>query len=632
VDPVVEGRTRAKQDLFGDTERRRGIPLLIHGDAAFAGQGLVAETLNLSQLVGYSTGGTVHIVVNNQIGFTTAPNDARSTVYCTDVAKMIQAPIFHVNAEDPEAAVYVAELALDFRQTFNRDVVIDLYCYRRHGHNEGDEPSFTQPLMYRAIRDRPTLSEVYTEQLIMRGDLTADETHAITEEFQAKLHRAQQEMKAAGPRRHAGFAPQGRWTGISNRYSFAPVVTGVPLATLRQIAEALTRAPEHFTLNPKIAKLLEMRQDEMAQGRPIDWPFAEALAFGSLLLEGTPVRLSGQDSRRGTFSQRHAVLFDARTGDRYLPLNALGPKQAHFQCYDSLLAEAAVLGFEFGYALDDPYALVLWEAQFGDFANGAQPIIDQFIVCSESKWQRANGLVMLLPHGYEGQGPEHSSARLERFLQMFADDNIQVANLTTPAQYFHILRRQVKRGFRKPLILMTPKSLLRHKAAVSPLEELVSGRFQEILDDPAAEPARVRRVLLCSGKVYYDLLEKRQPLGADHVAIVRVEQLAPLAEDAMRAMFQRYAKARDWVWVQEESQNMGGWTFMDARLRALGRPVEYVGRDASASPATGSLKVHQREQRELVEAALTGLVPHLVRASADGRVTNETGAAALAGR
>jgi 2-oxoglutarate dehydrogenase E1 component len=623
VDPVVEGRTRAKQELFGDTERKRGIPLLIHGDAAFAGQGLVAETLNLSQLAGYTTGGTIHIIVNNQIGFTTAPNDARSTVYCTDVAKMIQAPIFHVNAEDPEAAVYVSELALEFRQTFHRDVIIDLYCYRRHGHNEGDEPSFTQPLMYNKIRERPTLTEVYTEQLILRGDLTADETLAITEDFQAKLQKAQAEVKASGPRRRLEPASKGRWAGVLNRYSFAPPPTGISYEKLRTITEALTRVPEHFTLNPKIAKLLEMRQDEMAKRRPIDWSFAEALAFGSLLLEGTPVRLSGQDSRRGTFSQRHAVLFDARTGDRFLPLNSIAPNQALFQCYDSLLAEAAVLGFEFGYSLDDPHSLVLWEAQFGDFANGAQPIIDQFIVCSESKWQRSSGLVMLLPHGYEGQGPEHSSARLERYLQMVADDNIEVANLTTPAQYFHILRRAMKRSFRKPLVLMTPKSLLRHKAAVSPVEELETGHFRNVIDDAAADPARVRRVLLCSGKVFYDLLEKREAKSIADIAIIRVEQLAPFAEDELKAILGRYSKAREWAWVQEESQNMGGWTYMEPRLRAMGRPVEYVGRDASASSATGSLRIHQREQRELVDAALTGSLPHLVRAIPDGRPAKE---------
>jgi 2-oxoglutarate dehydrogenase E1 component len=619
VDPVVEGRVRAKQRLYGDNERKRGIPLLIHGDAAFAGQGLVAETLNLANLEGYTTGGTLHVIVNNQIGFTTSPSDARSTTYCTDVAKMLQAPIFHVNAEDPEAAYFVAELALEFRQTFNRDVVVDLYCYRRHGHNEGDEPSFTQPIMYRKIRERPTQSEVYTETLIMRGDLTTDETEAIDQEFQAKLQKAQEEVKAHPPQRGMpGFA--GRWSGFTNQYSYAPVPTAVPFETMWEITEGLTRLPDNFTLNPKIARLLEVRRADLERRQPIDWAFAELMAFGSLLLEGTPVRLSGQDVRRGTFSQRHAVLYDARTGDRYLPLNFLRPEQAQMHIYDSLLAENAVLGFDFGYSLDDPSMLVLWEAQFGDFANGAQVVIDQFIVCSESKWQRASGLVMLLPHGYEGQGPEHSSARLERYLQMFADDNIQVANPSTPAQYFHLLRRQMKRSFRKPLIVMTPKSLLRHKEAVSPVVEFTGGRFHEILDDSAADPARVRRVLLCSGKVYYDLRERQAAKGAHDVAIVRVEQLAPVREEMVKHIVGRYDKAREWAWVQEESQNMGAWTYIEPRLRALGYPVEYVGRDASASPATGSHHIHAREQKELVDAALSGTLPHVVRASTPARV------------
>src|SRR5579871_3990917 len=475
VNPVVEGRTRAKQLLFGDEERRLGIPLLIHGDASFAGQGLVAETLNLSQLAGYKTGGTVHVIINNQIGFTTAPSDARSTTYCTDVAKMIQVPIFHVNGEDPEAAVYVAELALDFRQTFNRDVVIDMYCYRRHGHNEGDEPSFTQPLMYSKIAGRPSLTELYTETLIMRGDLTAAETEALVEKFHAKLQAALEEVKTGLPHYVGMRGFGGQWKGLSPRYSHVSVETGVSYETLRVIGEGLTRVPEHFAVHAKIARQLEERRKEIEERQPVDWPMAEALAFGSLLLEGVPVRLSGQDSRRGTFSQRHAVLYDSRSGEPYYPLNALGPKQAPFSAYDSLLSEAAVLGFEFGYSLDAPGTLVLWEAQFGDFANGAQVIIDQFIVCSESKWQRDSGLVMLLPHGYEGQGPEHSSARLERFLQLCAEDNIQVCNLTTPAQYFHLLRGQMKRNFRKPLVLLTPKSLLRLKAAVSPMDQLTSG-------------------------------------------------------------------------------------------------------------------------------------------------------------
>ncbi|MBY0527088.1 MAG: 2-oxoglutarate dehydrogenase E1 component [Gemmataceae bacterium] len=618
VDPVVEGRTRAKQQLFGDTERKRGIPLLIHGDAAFAGQGLVAETLNLAQVDGYTTGGTLHVIINNQIGFTTSPNDARSTTYCTDIAKMLQVPIFHVNAEDPEAAVFVAELALEFRQAFNKDVCIDMYCYRRHGHNEGDEPSFTQPLMYRKIAERPALGEVYTEQLIMQGVLTTEEAEAIDAEFQNKLQSAQTEVKAHQRRRDVrSFGA--RWSGLQPRYSHAQVQTAVPNESLNKITEALTRVPEDFTLNPKIARLLEIRRKQMEKREPIDWAFAEALAFGSLLLEGTAIRLSGQDTRRGTFSQRHAVLFDARTGDRYLPLSSLASGRTVINVYDSVLAETAVLGFEFGYSLDDPQTLVLWEAQFGDFANGAQVIIDQFIACSESKWQRSSGLVMLLPHGYEGQGPEHSSARLERFLQLFADDNMQVANLTTPAQYFHVLRRQMRRNFRKPLILMTPKSLLRHPAAVSPVDDFAKGRFHDVIDDENADVKRTRRVLLCSGKVYYDLRERQAAEQIDDVAIVRVEQLAPFPEESLRQTLTRYRAAKEWAWVQEESQNMGGWTFSKPRLRELGYDVAYVGRDASASPATGSHVIHKREQKELVEAALRGSVPHLVRAFATGK-------------
>jgi 2-oxoglutarate dehydrogenase E1 component len=461
---------------------------------------------------------------------------------------------------------------------------------------------------------------VYTEQLILRGDLTADETEAIDATFESKLQAAQQEVKVA-PHRRSKEAVGGQWEGLTTRYSHTPVETGVPWETLMAVTEGMSRLPEGFAVNPKIARILQARLQDMRQRGPIDWAFAEALAFGALLLEGTPIRLSGQDSRRGTFSQRHAVLFDARTGERYLPLNSLRPDQAKFSAFDSLLSEAAVLGFEFGYSLDDPRKLVLWEAQFGDFANGAQVIIDQFIVCSTSKWQRDSGLVMLLPHGYEGQGPEHSSARLERFLQLCGEDNIQVCNLTTPAQYFHLLRRQMRRSFRRPLVLMTPKSLLRHKRAVSSAGCLMQGHFKEVLDD-TADPTRVRRVLLCSGKVYYDLWERREQEKKADVALVRMEQFYPFPTDLLRGMLGQYANARDWVWVQEESMNMGGWTFMEPRLRAMGYPVTYVGRDTSASPATGSRQVHLREQREVVGAAVSGRVPHMVRASVDGLHVN----------
>ncbi len=625
VNPVVEGRVRAKQRQSKDRERRKQVlPLLIHGDAAFAGQGLVAETLNLSQLKGYRTGGTLHVIVNNQIGFTTSPSDARSTRYCTDVAKMLDVPIFHVNGEDPEACVFVAELALEFRQTFSKDVVIDLFCYRRHGHNEGDDPSFTQPLMYKKIKERPPIGDLYTEQLIMGGDLTAEETEAIGATFQQKLQNALDEVKSDGQVTHDPPGFTGHWQGLSSSYSHQPVQTGVPRETLNRIAQGLTLAPANFHVHPKIERILASRATAVRERGEIDWATAELLAFGSLLLEGVPVRLSGQDSRRGTFSQRHAVLVDHQTQELHLPLNHLRQGQADLTAYDSLLSEAAVLGFEYGYALDEPHMLVLWEAQFGDFANGAQVIIDQFIAAGESKWRRSNGVVLLLPHGYEGQGPEHSSGRLERFLQLCAEDNIQVCNLTTPAQYFHVLRRQVKRNFRKPLVILTPKSLLRHKRAVSPVETLVSDRFHEVLDDPAAVK-QPRRVLLCSGKVHYDLLEQRERLasgevglacraGPEATAILRLEQLYPFPDEQLLQVLAPYRKAQEWAWVQEESHNMGAWTFLEPRLRdLLGRPVEYVGRDASASPATGSLFVHKREQAELVEAALSGPLPHLVR-------------------
>jgi 2-oxoglutarate dehydrogenase E1 component len=618
VNPVVEGRMRAKQRRFGDRDRRLGVPVLIHGDAAFAGQGLVAETLNLSQLPGYRTGGTIHIVVNNQIGFTTAPSDGRSTRYCTDVAKMIEVPIFHVNGEDPQAVIFVAELALDFRQRFGKDVVIDMFCFRRHGHNEGDEPAFTQPLMYEKIKNRISIRELYTEQLVMAGDLTSQEAETIAETFADKLREVLEEVRRGGaqsPADNRGFA--GAWKGLTTHFSFKPVETGVAYETLRMITEKAAQVPPGFTVNPKLAKLISARVKTMEAKGSVDWAYGEMLAIGSLLYEDTPVRLSGQDSRRGTFSQRHAVLFDSRTGERFTPLDHIKENQPEFCVYDSLLSEAAVLGFDYGYSLDEPHMLIMWEAQFGDFANGAQVIIDQFIASAESKWGRGSGLVMLLPHGYEGQGPEHSSARLERFLQLSAEDNIQVAVPTTPAQYFHLLRRQVRREFRKPLIVMTPKSLLRHKLAVSPVDHLKVGHFYDVLDDPTS-PDRVRRVLFCSGKVYYDLVAKRAEVGSQReVAVIRLEQLYPWPADQLKSVLERYRSAREWIWVQEESQNMGAWTFVAPRLQELmGLGVQYVGRDASASPATGSKLVHDREQAEIALAAVGGAaVPHLVSAS-----------------
>jgi 2-oxoglutarate dehydrogenase E1 component len=618
VNPVAEGRMRAKQRRHLDKGRKLGLPILIHGDAAFAGQGLVAETLNLSQLPGYRTGGTIHIVVNNQIGFTTSPSEARSTRYCTDVARMIEVPIFHVNGEDPEAVVYVGELATDYRQTFGQDVVVDMICYRRHGHNEGDEPGFTQPIMYEKIRNRISIRELYTEQLVMSGELSSQEAEAIAETFAEKMQEVFEEVKVRGvePRTVPPGYATGPWASLTPRYSFEIVPTGVAYEQLKSIAEVAVRPPGGFTVNPKLARILAVRSKTIESRGAVDWSFAEYLAFGSLLLEGTPVRLSGQDSGRGTFSQRHAVLVDQHTGERWKPLDHLAPNQPEFCVYDSLLSEAAVLGFDFGYSLEEPNMLIMWEAQFGDFANGAQVIIDQFIAPSESKWGRGSGLVLLLPHGYEGQGPEHSSARLERFLQLCAEENIQVVVPSTPAQYFHLLRRQVRRGFRKPLVVLTPKSLLRHKLAVSPLDQLAAGHFRNVLDEETAVE-RSRRVLVCSGKIYYDLVARREQAGKQReVAIVRIEQLYPWPADELKKVLARYRSAREWVWAQEESQNMGAWTFVAPRLQELmGFPFQYVGRDASASPATGSKLVHDQEQAELVAAAIGAEVPHLVTAT-----------------
>jgi 2-oxoglutarate dehydrogenase E1 component len=641
VNPVVEGRVRAKQRLHGDAERTTGVPILIHGDAAFAGQGVVMETLNLSNLAGYRTGGTIHLVVNNQIGFTTNPRDARSTEYCTDIAKFIQAPVFHVNAEDPEACVYAAELAFEFRQRFKRDVVLDIVCYRKWGHNEGDEPAFTQPLEYKNIRARDPISKVYSRALVAGpGPFTAEDAAAIETEFDTKLKEAvqaadraaaeyrarlDQALKAvkSGPPRKRGMEGfSGRWKGLTRHYSHDPVNTGAPLATLDRIADALGTFPDGFTPHEKLLPILLKRRDNIKARKPVDWGTGESLAFGSLVLEGTPVRLSGQDSRRGTFTHRHAVVIDSNTGAPHYPLATLSPDQAPFEVFDSSLSEAAVMGFEFGYAMDDPSSLVMWEAQFGDFANGAQVVIDQFLTSCESKWTRSNGLVLLLPHGYEGQGPEHSSARLERFLQMCAEDNIQVAYPTTPAQIFHLLRRQVKRAFRKPLVVMTPKSLLRLPAAVSPVEDFAAGSFREVIDDTLADPNAVSRVVVCSGKLYYDLMAHREKLGTRAVAVIRLEQFYPWPEEQLHGVLGRYRKAREWVWAQEESQNMGGWQFVEPRVRAMGFPFEYVGRDASASPATGSHHAHEVEQRELVGAAFGGPLPHSVAlstAAANGR-------------
>ncbi len=610
VTPVVEGRTRAKQRRRGDTERRRTVvPLIIHGDAAFAGQGLVAETLNLSQLHGYRTGGTIHLVVNNQIGFTTLPTEARSTPYCTDVAKMIEAPIFHVNGDDPEAVVFAAELALRYRQEFGRDVVVDLVCYRRHGHNEGDEPAFTQPVLYRKIKDHPPVRRRYTEQLLASGDLSAEEEASLAAEFRAQLQRAFESVKA-GDSVEDARVPQpfeGVWQDLDEPYSDQPVETGVSHEDLELVARALFTVPEGFSLNPKVARQLPEKLAAVRERRAasLDWATAELLALGSLLLHGIPVRLSGQDSARGTFSQRHAVWQDMVSQLPYVPLNQIGHGQARFCVYNSMLSEAAVLGFEYGYSLDEPQMLLLWEAQFGDFANGAQVIIDQFIVSSYAKWRRASGLVMLLPHGYEGQGPEHSNAYLERYLQACAEQNLQVCNLTEPAQYFHLLRRQVGRPFRRPLVLMAPKSLLRHPRCVSGVDALCEGHFKEILDDPRG-PEAARRLVLTSGKLYYELVEARARLGLDDaVAIVRIEQLYPFCDWRMLQIMMRYSRLAEVVWAQEEPQNRGAWSYLAPILRGVfDVPLRYAGRPASASPATGSLRLHKESQAALVAEAL----------------------------
>ncbi len=615
VNPVVAGRVRAKQRLHGDTDRTQGIPILIHGDAAFAGQGLVAETLNMANLHGYRVGGTVHVVINNQIGFTTNPRDSRSTEYCTDIAKFIQAPIFHVNAEDPEACVYLAELALEYRQKFKSDVVIDMFCFRKWGHNEGDEPSYTQPMEYKLIRAKESASVVYTKQLVANGTLTPEEADAIDADFRAKLDTSLTEVRATAPRKKGMRGFSGVWSGLTRKFSHVTSETAISYDVIDRIADQIVKVPDGFTVHPKLKDILEKRRSDVKARNKIDWGTGEALAFGSLVLEGHPIRLSGQDSRRGTFSHRFSFLYDYETGATHCPLANLDPNQAPFDVFDSNLSEAAVLGFEYGYSLDDPNSLVLWEAQFGDFANGAQVIIDQFITSGESKWTRSSGIVMLLPHGYEGAGPEHSSARYERFLQLCAEDNIQVCNFSTPANYFHALRRQLKRRFRKPLIVMSPKSLLR--VPLSPVKDFVEGKFQEVIDDELPADG-VRRVLFCSGKVYYDLLAKQKERGSNDVAIVRVEQVYPWPEAQLAGIATKYRRAAEWRYVQEESQNMGAWFFVEPRLRAMGLPVEYIGRDASASPATGSHKIHEHEQKELIEQAFTATGGYAVTAGKNG--------------
>jgi len=604
VGPVVMGRVRARQDERGDAERSKVLPIVLHGDAAFAGQGIVQEHLNMSELKGYTTGGTLHVVVNNQIGFTTPPESSRSCTYATDVARMLQAPIFHVNGESPESVVHVVRLAMDFRARFRKDVVIDMYCFRRHGHNEGDEPSFTQPQMYSKIRERPSIRESYLEHL--RPGLTDEEAEAIVEERQGYL---EEQLSMARGKEYRRSEPRrtSRWTGFKGGPEAASgeASTAVNAQFLRDLLEAQTRLPHDFTPHPKIERLLAMRRDMVAGERPLDWAAGECLAWATLLSEGYHVRLSGQDSGRGTFSHRHTVLHSYEGAGHYLPLCHVAPDQAPFEVWDSPLSEQAVLGFEYGYTLDRPDALVMWEAQFGDFVNGAQVIIDQFITSAEDKWKLLSGLVMLLPHGYEGQGPEHSSARLERFLQLCAEDNIQVVNMTTPAQLFHCLRRQALRAWRKPLVVMTPKSLLRRPEATSPLEDLASGTFQKVIPDERGR-AGVKRVLLCSGKVYFELANHREEEGRDDVAILRLEQLYPLPRVELDRALEGYADGTPVLWVQEEPWNMGAWFYLRANLGGgifQRLPIKCVSRDESASPATGSAAAHKLEQGHLFAQA-----------------------------
>ncbi|MFD2647010.1 2-oxoglutarate dehydrogenase E1 component [Devosia albogilva] len=636
VDPVVLGKARAKQDqhiapsgklvnmaVEGKPDRSMVLPLLIHGDAAFAGQGVVAECLGLSGLKGHRTGGSIHFVINNQIGFTTAPMYSRSSPYPTDVAKMIEAPVFHVNGDDPEAVVFAAKVAVEYRQRFGKPVVIDMFCYRRFGHNEGDEPSFTQPLMYSRIRGHKSTLELYSEKLIGEGLVTAEEVDRLKADWRAKLEGEFEAGQNYRPNKADWL--DGAWKSLRPAEQEGPRrgETGVEIDKLTEIGTALTRVPEGFNIHRTVKRFMDNRLAAIQSGEGIDWATAEALAFGTLVTEGHPVRLSGQDVERGTFSQRHSVLNDQQVdGKSYTPLNNLSPDQSRYEVINSMLSEEAVLGFEYGYSLAEPNALTLWEAQFGDFANGAQVVVDQFISSGERKWFRMSGLVMLLPHGYEGQGPEHSSARLERYLQLCAEDNMQVANCTTPANYFHILRRQVHREFRKPLILMTPKSLLRHKRAVSGLFEMgQDSSFHRLLWDDAEAPGapkttikltsddKIRRVVLCTGKVYYDLLEDREKRGIDDVYLLRIEQLYPFPAKALLDELNRFPNA-DIVWCQEEPKNMGAWTFIQPyvewvmdQLGRSGQRVSYAGRKASASTATGLMRTHLAELQAFLDEA-----------------------------
>lgn len=606
IDSVVLGKARALQDKKKDRERKRVLPVLLHGDAAFSGQGVVAEILNLSRLKGYATGGTIHIVINNQIGFTTSARDARSSLYPTDVAKALPVPIFHVNGDDPEALVYVADLALQFRQTFGSDCVIDVFCYRKHGHNESDEPSFTQPYMYRLIKDHPGVGAVYGRYCVETGVISEQEQSSITQEHVESLKKASKHEQA-DPVRNINTSQGPEWEKIEQDYSDEPVDTRVSEDALRSIGRDIMEVPKGFHVHPTLKRILSRKKKSFEEDSLVDWSLAEAIAFGSLLQEGIPVRMSGEDSVRGTFSQRHLTWWDVESDKPrpYTPLEALDSRQAELAVFDSPLSEYSVMGFEYGYSLVSPNALVIWEAQFGDFANGAQVIIDNYIASAESKWNRSSGLVLLLPHGSEGQGPDHSNGHLERFLELAGDDNIQVCNVTTPAQYFHVLRRQVKMNCRKPLIIMSPKSLLRHPKVISGVTDLAEGGFYPVLDD-SCDPERVNRVLLCSGKVYYDLLARREETERTDSAIIRLELLYPFPYRAIRACMEKYSRAEEVIWVQEEHNNYGAWAYMQERFSLHFSKIQlrYTGRAESATSATGLYRQFQAEQKKLIEEAL----------------------------
>jgi 2-oxoglutarate dehydrogenase E1 component len=597
IDPVVEGKCRARQNRLGKGSWPRVLPLLIHGDAAFSGQGVVAETFNLSQLSGFRTGGTLHIVLNNQIGFTTLPVDARSSLYATDVAKIVMAPIFHVHGEDPEAVIHATRLALEFRQAFAKDAVVEVICYRRRGHNEGDEPYFTQPLMYEKIKSRPPVHEIYADRLRESG-IDEDLIVRAGDDFPDRLEKALSREPT-----HIDNGFDGEWRDIRKEYAPFDGETGAEVDILTGLASKLAKLPSGFNPHPRVAALLSRRREAVEKGDGIDWGTAETLAFASLLREGVSVRLSGQDVCRGTFSQRHGILYDIGNGNTFTPLSTIADHGGELHLFNSMLSENAVLGFEYGYSLESPHALVLWEAQYGDFANGAQVIIDEFIMSSETKWDRASGLVMLLPHGFEGHGPDHSSARPERFLQLCADNNVQFTYPSTPAQYFHLLRRQVKQPFRRPLIVLTPKGMLRHPLCVSRLDELAGGRFLEIMPG-SGDPERIRSVLICSGKIYFELLERKLKDGREDLDLVRVEQLYPLRSELILEALGSYRDGTRFTWVQEEPENMGGWSFIRRQLAdILGEEPGYVGRAASPSPAVGSHRTHSEEQQKILDEA-----------------------------